>query len=322
MKYLKTFFFTFIISFNSISQHLNYSQFYSSPLNLNPAMTGIGEFGRMGIIYRNQWPNIGDGLHYFSSWVDYNFLKTDFSFGLNFSNEIENLSNLSTSNISPSISYEINLNYNWILKSGIQVSYSNSNFNSNNLIFYDQLNQDGSLSLTNENIIIYDRRSYVGLAAGLLAYSDKVWIGASIFNLNNPNISFLDENFKLNKLYSIHFGYYIENLRLSPSIHYKQHSVFKQLDIGTYIDLKPINIGMWYRGIPIDSNNNFNSLIGSLSLKLNELNLAYSYDYNLSEINSASGGSHEISLIYNFHFFGKKLPPKNVRFLECPIPNF
>ena len=209
MKHLKYFFFLFIISFNSISQHLNYSQFYSSPLNLNPAMTGIGEFGRIGIIYRNQWPNIGDGLHYFSSWADYNFLKTNFSFGLNFSKEIENLSSLSTSNISPSISYEINLNYNWILKSGIQVSYSNSNFNSDNLIFYDQLNQDGSLSQTNENILMYNRRSYLGLAAGLLAYSDKAWIGASVFNLNNPNISFHDENFKLNILYSIHLGYYI-----------------------------------------------------------------------------------------------------------------
>ena len=42
----------------------------------------------------------------------------------------------------------------------------------------------------------------------------------------------------------------------------------------------------------------------------------------LSDISNISGGSHEISLIYNFHFFGKKLPPKNVRYLECPIPNF
>ena len=44
--------------------------------------------------------------------------------------------------------------------------------------------------------------------------------------------------------------------------------------------------------------------------------------YNLSDISNISGGCHEISLIYNFHFFGKKLPPKNVRYLECPIPNF
>ena len=49
------------------------------------------------------------------------------------------------------MAYEINLNYRWILKSGIQFSYSTSNFNSNNLVFFDQLGQDGIISSTNEN---------------------------------------------------------------------------------------------------------------------------------------------------------------------------
>ena len=39
----------------------------------------------------------------------------------------------------------------------------------------------------------------------------------------------------------------------------------------------------------------------------------------MSYLSSIFGGSHEISLIFDFHFFGKKLPPKNVRFLEYPI---
>ena len=284
MNYLRIFFILFFISFKVSSQNINYSQFYSSPLNLNPAMTGLGEFGRLGIIYRNQWPNIGDGLHYVSSWVDYNFLKSNFSLGLNFSKENQNVSNLSTSNISPSLSYEINLNYSWVLKSGIQFSYSNSNFNSNNLVFFDQLGQDGIISSTNESLVLYDRRSYLGVSVGLLAYSKNMWIGGSLFNLNRPDISFLDENFKIDRLYSLHFGYNFEEIKLSPSVHYKQHSVFRQLDIGTYLNLNPISVGLWYRGIPIDSNNNLNSLIGSLSLNTSNFNIAYSYDYNLADI--------------------------------------
>ena len=189
-------------------------------------------------------------------------------------------------------------------------------------MFFDQLGQDGIISSTNENLIFYDRRNYLGVSVGILAYSKNMWIGGSLFNLNRPDISFLGEDFKIERLYSFHFGYNFELLKLSPSVHYKQHSVFRQLDIGTYFDLNPISIGLWYRGIPIDSNNTFNSLIGSLNLKMNNLNMTYSYDYNLSDISNISGGSHEISLIYNFHFFGKKFPPKNVRFLECPIPNF
>ena len=83
-------FILFFLSWKVNSQHINYSQFYSSPLNLNPAMTGLGEFGRLGVIYRNQWPNIGDGLHYVSSWIDYNFLESNFALGLNFSKENQN----------------------------------------------------------------------------------------------------------------------------------------------------------------------------------------------------------------------------------------
>ena len=57
MKIFYQLIFYVVISFNLNSQNLNYSQFYSSPLNLNPAMTGIGEFGRVGVNYRNQWPS-------------------------------------------------------------------------------------------------------------------------------------------------------------------------------------------------------------------------------------------------------------------------
>ena len=74
----------FLFAAQSVSsQYINYSQFYSSPLNLNPAMTGLGEFGRVGFIYRNQWPSIEQGYQNVSSWLDYNFLDNNFSLGLN-----------------------------------------------------------------------------------------------------------------------------------------------------------------------------------------------------------------------------------------------
>ena len=77
-----------------------------------------------------------------------------------------------------------------------------------------------------------------------------------------------------------------------------------------------------YRGVPVQKNNSFESIIGSLSLKIKKMNISYSYDYNVSELLGYSGGSHEISLIFLFHFFGKNIPPKNARYLECPVPNF
>ena len=88
-------------------------------------MTGLGEFGRLGVIYRNQWPNIGDGLHYVSSWIDYNFLESNVALGLNFSNENQNVSNLTTSNISPST---LNLERQFFLKIFIELSFKTKPF--------------------------------------------------------------------------------------------------------------------------------------------------------------------------------------------------
>ena len=108
----------------------------------------------------------------------------------------------------------------------------------------------------------------------------------------------------LKQFYNFQFFYLLSILAT------KKQSKFNQLDIGTYFNLEPINFGVWYRGVPIDSNNNFNSIISSLGINFKDLIISYSYDYNFSEL-SDSGGSHEISLIYNFNFLGKKIPPKN-----------
>lgn len=319
LKLLLLFFF---ISFNLKSQFTNYSQFYSSPLNLNPAMTGLGEFGRLGVVYRNQWPQVSDGIYDISSWIDYNFLKSNFSVGLNFSKENKNILNLKTSIVSPSLSYELKMNYKWVLRYGIQFSLINSNLNSSDLIFFDQLNQNGTLSPTLENFIYIEKLNLFSISSGLLAYSENIWGGVSIYNLNRPNLSYVNSDTKLERLYSFHFGLRDKNLKLSPSIHFKKISTFYQLDLGTYFDLNPLSFGIWYRGIPIDKKNFFNSLIGSVSLKQKNINISYSYDYNISSILSSFMGSHEISIIYDFNFFRGDVPPKNVRYLQCPIPNF
>ena len=140
------------------SQQVIYSQYYSSPLNLNPSMTGIGEFGRLGVNYRNQWTSIGDGYNSYSSWFDYNLLESNFSFGLNFSGEKLNISNYSSNHISPSISYGLNLNSKMIIQSGFQLTYSSIDFDNSQLTFLDQLGPSGLIGITAENLNSFNKK--------------------------------------------------------------------------------------------------------------------------------------------------------------------
>ncbi|EMR01654.1 type IX secretion system membrane protein PorP/SprF [Cesiribacter andamanensis] len=45
------------------AQDPQFSQYYANPLYLNPALTGNGSAGRVGVNFRQQWPSI-DALYY------------------------------------------------------------------------------------------------------------------------------------------------------------------------------------------------------------------------------------------------------------------
>jgi hypothetical protein len=76
------------------------------------------------------------------------------------------------------------------------------------------------------------------------------------------------------------------------------------LDVGLNYHVDPVSIGVWYRGKPFDENVtgtiNQDALIFTMGLYLANLNIGYSYDFNVSGLSTAAGGAHELSLIYEF----------------------
>src|SRR5579863_1305275 len=81
------------------AQDFHFSQFYASPLTLNPALTGnFNGFYRITGIYRNQWPGLTQGKPAFSTpsvGVDLSLLKDKIKngalgVGLVFANDQQN----------------------------------------------------------------------------------------------------------------------------------------------------------------------------------------------------------------------------------------
>ncbi|MEQ9166217.1 MAG: type IX secretion system membrane protein PorP/SprF, partial [Fulvivirga sp.] len=64
------------------------------------------------------------------------------------------------------------------------------------------------------------------------------------------------------------------------------------------------------------------ALVFSLALLFNAFQVGYSYDFTISELSTAAGGAHEISLIYEFVAkpFRRGVKRKN-KLIPCPTFN-
>ncbi|HNP08082.1 MAG TPA: type IX secretion system membrane protein PorP/SprF, partial [Cyclobacteriaceae bacterium] len=112
---------------------------------------------------------------------------------------------------------------------------------------------------------------------------------------------------------------------IAPALQYRHQGEFDQMDIGTYLTLEPLIVGMWYRGVPFKKVNGFSNnesivlLLGFTKKGPKDiLNIGYSYDFTISKLGSGSGGAHEFSLVYSWSTRDPRKPPKDKLIIPCP----
>ena len=309
-------------------QDPQFSQPYAAPLYLNPAFTGTTEKYRVSFTYRNQWSAIDNGFTSYMASYDQNVKKLNMGFGGYLLYDQSGANGYRVTGINLSYSYDARIDRWSGLKGGVAAGYDFMSFNPNDLLFADQIIRDGAPTSVEQNI--GDHTSYLDLAAGVLYYNKFLWAGVSANHLNTPNISMTNQVQRLPMKFSVHAGVNVWNRRgewgrelssLNLVVHYKHQAKWDQLDIGAYYNFFPVVIGLWYRGIPLmksyeQNYSNHESLILLIGLDYkNKFRIGYSYDYTISELSISSGGSHEISIIYEWPSSTKK---SRLRRVACP----
>ena len=135
MRKLFIFAVTLVISFSLKAQDPHFSQFFASPLTLNPAFTGKfdGQV-RLAANHRDQWPSIPKAYVTTSASVDFSILKNKVPegdvFGLGFSGLSDQSANaaLKLNYGSVSLSYHKALDENGYntIGAGFQATYSSA----------------------------------------------------------------------------------------------------------------------------------------------------------------------------------------------------
>ncbi len=319
------------------AQDVQFSQFYAAPLYLNPALAGATGQARVGINYRNQWPAIDATFTTASAYFDYFIRDYNSGVGIIINTDKEGLAGLQSNNVAINYAYHLNISKNLTVRPGLSAGYTIRNIDFNKLTFGDQFDAStGEVVLpTSGEGLSLENVGYLDLGAGVMVYSNNLWVGFSASHLNVPDQSFSGGESRLARKYSAHAGYKIRlkstkmtggqvptrrERSITPTVHYKHQGKFDQLDLGVYFTLEPLILGATYRGLPIKKLEGFpnnESAIVLIGFNQGDFNVGYSFDYTLSGLGINSGGAHEISISYNFSI-GKEKPPKNVRQIPCP----
>jgi type IX secretion system PorP/SprF family membrane protein len=325
------------------AQDPQYSQYYASPLYLNPAFAGAEFLPRVGVNYRNQWPSLQTQFSTFSASYDQFIEDYNSSIGFLVMNDTEGAARLQSTTIALIYNYELRLGEKSFFRPGIRTGYLRREIGFyENLIFANNINpQDpyGDLIPGSDLPGFGNTKNLISLSAGGLFYTEKLWLGLAVDHLNQPNQSFINGISLLPRKYSFHSGYRIpirsttyrkdfthtfKERYLLPTVHFKKQGPFEQLDLGAYYFAEPYMLGVWYRGLPyqtINNQSNRDAIVIMLGLNLiTGLNVGYSFDFTLSALGIQSGGAHEISL--SILLKDRNRSNAKDRFSAMPSPKF
>ena len=307
---------------NVYAQDPHFSQFFSSPLTLNPAFTGkFDGTVRVSGNYRNQWPTINRAYQTGTVSVDFPILKKliDFrdTWGVGLMGYTDKSADgaVSFNYMSVSTAFHKGLDEDGYKQIGIglQGTYSNMLINPSNLKFEDQLTPLGFTGVTSETFGTSTlKTSYFDLNAGMLyttssSNKNNLYAGISLYHINRPRQNFNSgAYYLLNPRATFHAGGYFPTgdiTTLHISALYSTQAQAHETLIGAALQFaatspetseNPVSFyaGSWLRlG---------DALIPYVGLEFNSMRFGVTYDINTSDLKTASQsrGGIEISLIY------------------------
>ncbi len=311
--------FCFLSAASVKAQDPHFSQFFASPLTLNPAFTGkFDGTWRLAANHRDQWPSIPKAYVTTSASFDFPILRKsipeDDVFGVGLSGVTDASANnqLKLNYGSLSLSYHKAIDedgYNTI-GAGFQGTYSSMSLDVSKLTFESMLTQNGFTDLSRREVLTNgNNQSYFDVNAGLLFSGstngqNNYYIGASMYHINRPKVSFKDKNWYMSGRVTIHAGgtfYLSDVVSLSTSAIHQIQNKASETTLGAAVGLNansdmdnPTNVylGSWIR---------FNdAIIPYIGLEFAGMRIGASYDVNISSLKAATGnrGGSEISLIY------------------------
>ena len=307
----------FYTSFQSLAQDPTFTQFYSNPVYLNPALAGSSGCPRIALNYRNQWPQLTGNYITYAAAYDTYAKNLSGGIGIMAMHDQQGQGTIQTSMIAGTYSYYLKVNRKFRIMFGGQAAYFQKSLDWSKLTFGDMIDpRRGFIYQTGDVPRGNGSHGFFDVSAGMVGFTKNFYFGAAAHHLNRPDESMILGDSKLPIRVTGHMGAtiklgqrgrYSSNTMLMPNIIYQYQNGFQQFNIGAYLKYEAFTIGAWYR--------NRDAFIVSLGITTEKFRIGYSYDLTVSQLGGVTGGSHEISMGINLKC---KKQMKDFRRISCP----
>lgn len=305
-----------------------FSQFYTSGMYLNPALSGLEKNIVLGMNYRSQWAGINLPFKTFQFSAIHPILqhgaRTKHLGGVGgsvFSDEAGPNREFLSHGFSVASSYNFHLSRtgNHLIATALQLGVNQRRINTNALQWSSQYSAalGYDRSLPGEKNMITDRITSPAINAGIVwrlvvdeyfKPATTYYQGFALSNLNRPNGFFQDGNAS-SILYKLHGGFlksFKTGFEFSPN-YLIQYQNLLQINLGAYgayslseVISKPlspikISLGLWYRVM--------DSFIVTTGLSTPQWDAGFSYDANTSSMERSFHGANafEFSFAYKIN---------------------
>ncbi len=332
--FLASFFLAFFLEIQA--QDRLFSQFYASPLTLNPALTGAfeGKF-RVAGIYRDQWRKALEAEPYqtFSTALDLRWRmgkeksrhQDHAAVGIMFFQDKAGAVGFSTTQIAVSGAYHkaLDIRSTQFLSLGFQAGIVQRNINFGNITFQDQFNGTTGYSDPTQERLPENNYSFGDYSVGLnYAFAPKsskfrLFVGGAMHHFQNPTVSFYhktDNGTTLpdNKLAPRYSAQLSAQLAVTDGITFLPRAIFDtqansmKLDVGgnfrlALSDFRLISLHLGSYARPVkdyDSSYRLDAIVALVGIEFNNILIGTSYDIHVGSTAGFNRGTFEFSVAY------------------------
>ncbi len=326
MKKIKLLFGICLLTLSSVAQDIHFSQFWMTPLLINPAQAGAEHDLRAIVNYKNQWGSVAAPYSTANLSVDMKLKKKKgakgFSaLGITIFNDNAGDDQMKTLQGNLAFAYHVYLTNKSTLGAGLYGGFAQRSISYSNLQWMNQY--DGTsynAALPSGEPSAGSSFTHLDLGGGLhydynsgekyITKNDhkSFSAGIALFHANQPKYSFYGTGEKLNiKMVGYAnalIGIRNTNVSVVPGVTYLQQGKATELLVGSmlryqlkeesrytgYVKGSSLSIGSYYR--------NKDAMVATMQFEISQYTIGVSYDVNVSKLKTASNGrgGFEISL--------------------------